>query len=147
MMNKHTGGTTTAGAFRTLGNGGVGGRVTSLLNMGTVARTDTVPKNLGKLPLGARVIGAFVSGAVASNAGTTAVVDVGKTGTQAFYVDDHNVRGAGNGDACKPATAILNNAAVADQGGVQVTATYAETGGASNTGGPWTVFLLVALGA
>lgn len=147
MMNKHTGGVTTAGAFRTLGSGGVGGRVATLLTLGTIARTDTAPKNLAKLPKGARVLAMYISGSVASDAGTTAVVDVGKTGTNNFYADDHNVRLTGNGDQCKPVSGIRNGAAVADQGEVQTVGLYAETGTASTTGGPWTVFALVALGA
>lgn len=102
---------------------------------GTVGRTDTTPKNLYVLPPNAVLHRVEIAGTVASNAGTTATVDVGKTGTQNFFVAAHDVKTAGKGDAAN--VAVTKNPGA--QGGVQVTATYAETGTASSAGGPWTV--------
>ena len=111
-----------------------GGRAPFALQ-GTVARTDTVAKNLFKLPKGALLVSIHVGGTVASNAGTTAIVDVGKTGTDNFFVAAADVKTAGLGDA-NNAKATKNGGA---QGEIQVTGKYSETGAASNTGGPWTV--------
>ena len=102
---------------------------------GTIARTDTTPKNLFVLPQGAVLHRIEVAGLVASNAGTTAVLDVGKTATQDFFVVDHDVKTAGKGNAANVAVTLNHG----PQGGIQVTGTYAETGGASSAGGPWTV--------
>lgn len=104
----------------------------------TVARTDTSAKDIFKLPAGATLLGFVVSGPTASNAGTTGVLDIGKTGTGDFYVADDDVKT--NGAKAR----FLAAAAGGDVGAtdIQVTATYAETGTASTAGGPWTVTAL-----
>lgn len=115
---------------------GQGGGVAEFMLEGTIARTDTVAKNLFLLPLGAVVLRVEIGGLVASDAGTTATINVGKTGTDNFFVNAADVKTAGLGDASN-AKATKN--AVALAAGIQVVGKYAETGGASTTGGPWNV--------
>jgi len=117
---------------------GKGGGHAEFMLEGTVARTDTVPKNLFILPAGAIPLRAETAGTVVSNAVTTATLDVGKTGTVNFFVAAADVKAANFGDAAivRP----LKNA-VPLTVPTQVVGQYAETGGASSAGGPWTVRL------
>lgn len=136
MPNKASRGTVGAGRFRT------GAGQEALMSMsGTVARTDTTAKNLFKLPAGAILELLLIGGTVASDAGTSAVLDVGKTGTDNFFVASHDVKTAGSGDAAN--AAVTKNRG--DQGGIQVTGKHTEAGVASTTGGPWTVTALFHL--
>jgi hypothetical protein len=103
----------------------------------TVARTDTAAKNLFTLPANAQVVDASVWAGTASNAGTTATVSVGKTGSNTFFVNAQDVKGTSG--KIRP-TALANlNANLSASAATQVVGIYAETGAASNAGGPFTV--------
>lgn len=104
-----------------------------------VARTDTTAFNAFVLPKGVVVAGAYVMGTVASDAATTAIIDVGTNpGTADEIVDSFSVKTSGLGY-------FAAGAAVGSHMGTQLTADtlykarYAETGTASTTGGPWLV--------
>lgn len=106
-----------------------------LMKSATVARTDTTAKDLFVLPANATLHMIQISGDTASDAATTAVLDVGTTADGDHYVVDFSVKT--NGAKSNHAPAVnLGDVGASD---VQVTATYAETGTASTTGGPWTV--------
>lgn len=109
----------------------------------TVARTDTTAKAMFTLPAGSVILAVDVYGAVGSDAATTATIVVGKSGTANAYLTSHNVKGAaGVGFYSAPESVPGTIGASA----VPVTATYAETGGASTTGGPWTVIIRYTTG-
>ena len=104
-----------------------------------VARTDTTAFEAFILPKGAVVAGAYVMGTVASDAASTAIIDVGTNpGTADEIVDSFSVKT--NGVGYHPSGATSGSAI-----GTQLTADtldkarYAETGTASATGGPWLV--------
>jgi len=121
-------------------NNDAGQAYATYMKTGTVARTDTSAKNLFKLPANSVITRLWLSGAVASDAGTTATVSVGKTGSATAYVNAHDVKTAATatGQQVPTTTAVLGSVGTAT---VQVIGTYAETGGASNTGGPWAVYV------
>ena len=111
----------------------------------TVARTDTSAKTLFTLPVGAIIVGLDVIGAAVSNAGTTATLSVGKSGgTGIEYLNAYDVKGA-TGSGQQSPTAALLMAPVKATADTVVTGTYAETGTASTTGGPWAVVLQYAV--
>lgn len=104
-----------------------------------VARTDTTAFEAFVLPKHAVIAGAYVLGAVASDALTTAIIDIGTNpGTADEVVDSFDVKGSGKGY-------FAVGAAGGTAQGTQLTADtlykarYAETGTASTTGGPWLV--------
>lgn len=104
-----------------------------------VARTDTTAFEAFVLPKGAVVAGAYVMGAVASDAGTTAIIDVGTNpGTADEIVDSFSVKTNGLG---YHAIGAAGGSAVGTQlsADTMYKARYAETGGAATTGGPWLV--------
>lgn len=105
----------------------------------TVARTDTTAKDLFELPGNAVILGWFISGA-ASDAGTAATLDVGNSDAGDAYVDGADVKAGGTLQV--PAATGLGALGGDPADFVQVTATYAETGTASEDGGPWTVTCL-----
>ena len=105
-----------------------------------IKRTDTVAFEAFVIPKGAVIAGAYVLGTVASDAQTTAVINVGSNpGTTNEFVSAFDVKGS---------TGVGYYAAGASTGlymGTQTTADllikakYGETGTASATGGPWLV--------
>ena len=104
-----------------------------------VARTDTTAFEAFVLPKYAVISGAYVVGTTASNATTTAIVDVGTNpGTADEIIDSFNL--ITNGKGYQPAGAATGSLI-----GTQLTADtlfkakYSETGTASSTGGPWLV--------
>jgi hypothetical protein len=104
-----------------------------------VARTDTTAFEAFVLPKGAVPVGAYVMGATASDAVTTAIIDVGTNpGTSDQLVDSFSVKTNGVGYHAVGATggSSLGTQLTAD---TLYKARYAETGGASTTGGPWLV--------
>ncbi len=128
------------------GTGGVG----SLMGLGgglaeffievSIARTDVTPKNFPNLlPAVVVPLRVEIAGLTVSNAGTTATLDVGKTGTVNFFVAAYDVKTAGSGDVAKAAP--TKNATVAVGALIQPVAQYSETGAASSSGGPWIVRL------
>lgn len=120
-------------------DGGIGMRMKSA----TVARTDTSAKNLFKLPANAILDGLLVSGAN-SDAGTTATLSIGKTGTNTFFVNARDVKAAASGNGLQLPTQAANMGSVGSAE-LQVVGIYAETGTASTAGGPWTVTALYHL--
>lgn len=121
---------------------------------GFVTRTDTVAKQLFTLPKNARVLFFSVYGFAASNAGTTATLSLGKQGgTGAEYLSAYDVKTAasGNGLTFPNAQLLIGyNTTPADLAklstDVTITGTYAETGAASNAGGPWTIEVFYVTG-
>ena len=103
----------------------------------TIARTDTTAKTLGVVPANALMLGYTISNPVASDAATTAVVSMGKSGgTGVEFLNTVDVKGGALGQITPTTKATLGTV-----GGTKVTVTgiYAETGAASTTGGPWRV--------
>lgn len=104
-----------------------------------ITRSDTTAFDAFVLPKGAVICGAYIMGNVASNAATTATVDVGSN--------------PGTTNECVAAFSVKTNGvgyfAAGAQGGTSmgsqltsdtlIKARYAETGTASTTGGPWLV--------
>lgn len=127
-----------AGVSDGTGNAGV------LVATATVARTDTVAKDLFSLPAGARIVGIEVEVPVVSNAATTANVAVGvKGGSGTQYSTALDVKTAAG--IVRPTTqAQVANWSIGSAA-VTVTGTYAETGTASTAGGPFTVRISYAV--
>lgn len=107
--------------------------------IGSVARTDTTDKNLFTLPATAQVTKIRIWYGTASNAGTSATLSVGKTGTDTFFINAQDVKGVAAGTQVD-ATATNLYASVGTAA-IQVVGIYAETGTASNTGGPFNIQL------
>lgn len=111
------------------------------VKMGSIARTNTTAVDLFSLPKDAIIVGIYVIGGVASNAGTTATIGIGSSVSANEYMTGYDVKTAATGEGYSPAGA----AAVGSALGTKLTADrsvwgiYAETGTASNTGGPWIV--------
>lgn len=106
----------------------------------TVARTDTAAKNLFAIPARARPLALILWSSAASDAGTTATLSIGKTGSATFYLNAHDVKTAASGRGQVLPNLGLNLHAV-ELTPVQVIGTYAETGVASTTGGPWSIVM------
>jgi hypothetical protein len=104
-----------------------------------VARTDTTAFEAFVLPKGAVICGAYVMGGVASDAETSAIIDVGTNpGTADEIIDGFDVKTSGKSYS-------VAGTAVGTAMGSQLTADtlykakYTEAGTASTTGGPWLV--------
>ena len=115
--------------------------VTSFI--GSVARTDTTAKTLFTLPVGFIPTNILYVATAPSNAGTTATLSVGKSGgTGVEYLNAVDIKTAGTGGGSqKPTASASTQFGVALTAAVTVTGTYAETGGASSSGGPWIVII------
>lgn len=110
--------------------------------VGSIARTDTSAKTLFNLPANCIPVAITVSSPAVSNAGTTATISIGKPGGAGTeFLNAQDVKGAsgsGHQHFAGPAASLYGtNLAV----GGAVTGIYAETGGASNAGGPWLVVM------
>jgi len=104
-----------------------------------VARTDTTAFNAFVLPKGAVVAGVYVLGVTASDAVTTAIIDVGTNPATADEIlDSFSVKTSGDGYFAAGAAAgtALGTQLAAD---TLYKAAYSESGGAATTGGPWLV--------
>lgn len=104
-----------------------------------VARTDTTPFDFFILPKGAVLSGAYIMGTTASDAATTAVINVGSnpgTTNEAIAAFSVKTNGVGYFAAGAQGGTGLGIQATAD---TLIKAAYAETGTASTTGGPWLV--------
>lgn len=110
------------------------------IKVASLARTDTATKNLFMLPKGAVPLYALVFSPVASNAVTTAVISVGITGTGTYFLNTIDVKTAAG--LIVPPTAKATNLITGLLTDTQVTGIYAETGGASSTGGPFYVMFV-----
>lgn len=108
---------------------------------GTVARTDTAQKKLFTLPPGAVPVSWEIDAAAAgnSNAGTTAVIDVGTVATPTLFIAAHDVKTLATGGGSAVPKAQGNGTAISATAPTPVYGRYAETGGASSAGGPWRV--------
>lgn len=121
---------------------------------GFVTRTDLTAKQLFTLPKNARVLYFSVFGFAASNAGTTATLSLGKQGgTGSEYLSGYDVKTAASGAGLTFPNAQLligYNTVPADLAklstDVTITGTYAETGAASSSGGPWTIEVFYVTG-
>ena len=97
-----------------------------------LARTTTTPVQMFTLPAGATVVQMRLITAVASNAGTSATVTIGKTSATHEYLDGQSV-------ATPADTSVLNAIGPVGAAPQPVYGVYAEAGTASTTGGPFTV--------
>lgn len=125
-----------ATVFQLQTSGQIGSAETRITLTNTLARTDTTAKNLFVLPAGAIPLSMSIYSGTASDAATTAVVSVGKTGTATYFVSAQDVKGASGQLPCAAAAHLGVSVGAA---AVQVIGTYAETGSASTTGGPFRV--------
>jgi hypothetical protein len=131
MPNRVTKGKALVGALR--GRRGGYGQFAGVFS---VTRAMTTATNAFTLPQDAQVIGLSIIGATGSNAGTTAVLNVGKVGGNGHdYLNAQSILGAAGVGQIVPSAATLPVAALTVD--TQVTVTYAETGTASTSGGPW----------
>lgn len=105
--------------------------------LATIARTDTSAKNLFILPINAQIVDVTIWVGTASNAGTTATVSVGKTGNNTFFINGQDVKGTSG--KIRPTGPSNLFTALSTSATTQIVGIYAETGAASNTGGPFVV--------
>ncbi len=109
----------------------------------TIARTDTTAAIRAYLPKDSFIVGAYVIGAAASDAATSAVIGVGSTSSANEFVASYDVKTAATGEGYNP----VGGAAVGSAFGTRLTADtpiyvkYTESGTASTTGGDWIVKL------
>lgn len=111
-----------------------------------IVRTDT-GANIVKavLPAGSTILDVDVYGTAGSNAGTTAVINVGQLGvSQTSLVNAASVLGAAgtNKVVAPPLVGVGGLLRIEDipvGPDIQITGQYAETGTVSSAGGPWTV--------
>jgi hypothetical protein len=90
------------------------------------------------LPKYAYIVGMDLTG-TASNAGTTATLSIGTAASGTAFIATRDVKTAGTGTGTFPLTLAGDNSAALTID-TKVTATYAETGGASSAGG-WKLFV------
>jgi hypothetical protein len=129
----------------TQGKAGVGnigfkgdpGASVSRIQQGTIARADTVAKKLFTLPPRAVLDFVKVDGAAVSNAGTTATIGIGTSVAANQILTGFDVKAATGAGQQMPAGVAGGLAALPN--GSAIYGIYAETGGASSSGGPWTV--------
>lgn len=112
-----------------------------LTKMGTIARTDTTAKTLFGIPKDALIVGIYVIGAAASDAGTTATIGIGSSTSANEYMTGYDVKTAATGEGYNPAGAAAVGSALASKltADVTVYGIYAESGSASSAGGSWTI--------
>lgn len=120
-----------------------GGRRQVMSFVGSIARTDTSAKTLFTLPAGTIPTNILLSATANSDAGTTATVSVGRVGgAQTDFLNAIDVKTAGTGKGSqKPSASGSTLFGVPLAADTVVTGIYAETGGASTTGGPWIVIV------
>lgn len=119
------------------------GRRTVASFVGSIARTDTSAKTLFTLPNGAIPTNILVSATAPSNAGTTATLSVGRVGgAQTDFLNALDIKTAGTGGGSqKPSASGSVLFGVPLTADTVVTGIYAETGGASSSGGPWIIII------
>lgn len=103
-----------------------------------VSRTDTVTSVKSMAPADASILRVTLFGSTASDAATTATVTVtiaNNSGTVSTGTYNVKANGATTGDLNM--TNLPNLEPLPLTGDLTVNAVYAETGGASTTGGPW----------
>lgn len=112
---------------------------------GTVARTDTSAKDLFLLKAGDIPLEINVYSPTASDAGTSARLSIGSTSNASYFVAAMDLKGSTitSGGIGQSTPSSAANLAVPLAFDTVVQATYAESGAASTTGGPWTVIFQV----
>lgn len=103
-----------------------------------VTRTDTVATLKAQVPAQGTISSVLIYGSVNSDAATTATVTItisNNSGTISTGVVDVKANGATT--ALVQMSNLPNLEPLPLLGDLRITATYAETGGASTTGGPW----------
>jgi len=113
----------------------------SLEKVVKIVRTDTTAFVGAWLPKDAVITGMYVVGQAASNAGTTATIDVGTTATANELLASYDVKTAATGEGYNPAGAAAVGSAFMEKltADTPVYAKYTESGTASSAGGPWFV--------
>lgn len=106
-----------------------------------IVRTDTTAFVGAWLPKDAVITGMYVVGQAASNAVTTATIDVGTTVSANELLASYDVKTAATGAGYNPAGAAAVGSAFMEKltGDTPLYAKYTESGGASTAGGPWYV--------
>lgn len=115
-----------------------------LIKLVQVSRTDTVASVKAMFPGGSSPYRIYISGTTASDAGTTAAVTVvisDNSGTISTGTADVLSAGVGATTAIVNMPGLPALTAIPNNGDYKVTVSYAETGTASTTGGPWKLSL------
>ena len=115
----------------------------SIVYTNQFARTDTTAKELFKLPQGTIPMSISLYGETASNAGTSALVSFGSTGTASYFAADLQLKTGVHAVLGQSTPSTVANLAAPLEFDTFVTATYSEHGTASTAGGPWTVVMTV----
>lgn len=113
----------------------------SYIKMIALARTNTTAVIGAWLPKDACIVGIYIIGSVASDAGTSAIIDVGTTTTATELVASYDVKTAATGEGYNPVGGAAVGTAMRTKLTVDtpIYVKYTETGTASTAGGPWTV--------
>jgi len=106
-----------------------------------VVRTDTTAFQGAYLPKDAIVVGLYVIGHAASDAGDSAVIGIGTTTSANEILASYDVKTAGTGEGYNAAGAAAVGTYMATKltADTPVYAKYTEAGTASAAGGPWFV--------
>lgn len=128
-------------ANNTIGN--MGGRPAGAIVRAfasTIGRGQTSSAVMFTLPPGSTILEASVIGTTNSDAGTSARVSIGSSGGGGKdFLADFNVKT--NGASQSFPSSFKTGSVTPSTNATIVTGIYAEDGGASTTGGPWTVVI------
>lgn len=104
-----------------------------------VSRTDTTAFKALILPKYAIPVGFYVLGKVASDAASTATINLGTSATATEWINGYDVKTAATATGYNPVGSKIAGTVIATQLTVDTPlyAKYAETGTASSTGGDW----------
>jgi hypothetical protein len=102
----------------------------------TVSRADTVPVVKCVIPADATIIDIRGYSNAPSNAGTAAAISVGIPGSSTYFLNSVDVKASGKLNT-SALTGIFNLENLPVSGDIAITGSYAESGAASNTGGPF----------
>lgn len=106
----------------------------------SIARTDTTASVKAWLPKDSFIVGIFVIGSAASDAGTAATIDIGTTSSANELVASYDVKTAATGEGFNQvgAAAVGSALGVRRTADTPIYAKYTESGTASSAGA-WTV--------
>lgn len=106
-----------------------------------VVRTDTTAFVGAHLPKDSTLVGAYVIGGAASDAGTTATIGVGSTSSANEFISGYDVKTAATGAGYSPVGGAAVGTAFMSKltADTPLYAKYTESGTASSAGGPWYV--------
>jgi hypothetical protein len=107
-----------------------------------VARSDTTAKDLFHLKAGWIPLGLSIFAPVASNAGTSAILSIGSTGNVAYFASPIQLK-SGTQSLGQSHPSSVSNLGEPLDFDTTVIGTYAESGSASTSGGPWLVSMTV----